>query len=148
MSRPLAGPLIAVLAALIAVPSIAFGASPVPATELAGGDASTLPTAMMLAIALASLLAAAGIGMLVAGRRRQETTAASTTARDASIPEADDPIVAAMGIAPETALRARRARRLRDSMDERAARGVGPSELDPPRVLTPAKPRRRRASKR
>ncbi|MEO8510731.1 MAG: hypothetical protein ABI534_05765 [Chloroflexota bacterium] len=126
----------------------AGSASPLPAAELAGGDTWTLPTVMSLAVTLACLLAIAGVGMLVAGRRRQETATAAMVEPGVSAPEADDPIVAAMGIAPETALLARRARRLRDSMDERAARGVGPIELDPPRAQSPARLRGRRAPKR
>lgn len=121
--------------------------SPAPAAELPGDDTWTLPTVMTLAVTLASLLAIAGVGMLVAGRRRQETAAAAETG--ASAPAADDPIVAAMGIAPETALRARRARRLRDSMDERAARGTGPREIDAPLPATRStRSRPRRAPKR
>ena len=120
--------------------------SPVPAAELPGDETWTLPTVMTLAVTLASLLAIAGVAMLIAGRRRQE--AAAVAGPGASAPEADDPIVAAMGIAPETALRARRARRLRDSMDERAARGVGPRELDPLRPSQTPTRSRRRAPKR
>lgn len=123
-------------------------ASPLPAAELTGGDSWTLPTVMTLAVTLASLLAIAGVGMLVAGRRRQETATAGVVQASTSGDEADDPIVAAMGIAPETALLARRARRLRDSMDERAARGVGPRELDPLRPSQTPTRSRRRAPKR
>lgn len=136
------------------VPSLreAGSGSPVPAAELPGEDAWALPTAMTLAVTLASLLAIAGVLMLVAGRRRQETAAAAVAQQAAPASEADDPIVAAMGIAPAIALRARRARRLRDSMDERAARGTGPAEIDEP-LATPRQSRSirerpRRAPKR
>lgn len=114
--------------------------APVPGRASRGEDAWLLPTIMTLTVTLASLLAIAGAGMLLSGRRRQETEAAS--APSVSLPAADDPIVAAMGIAPETALRARRARRLRDALDERAATESALSELDPPVKPTRTRPRR------
>jgi hypothetical protein len=99
---------------------------PTLATDSESADSWLMAMAVTLGITGACLLVIAFGGFLF-GRRREpeEETAAEWPV------QADDPIVAALGISPETALRARRARRLRDSLDERASRTANPPAAPP-----------------
>ena len=131
--------------------------APLPGTEL-GDRTPWVPAIVTLGVTMAGLLALAGFAVWLAGRRRaaeetdQAGRAAASSASRAGMRVgragdlgSDDPIMGALGISPETALRARRARRLRDSLDRREP-GSRPKELDPPR--DPLRTQRRRTKRR
>jgi hypothetical protein len=110
-----------VASGLAATPEQASGGSgaPLPGDGMRG-QAAWLAGIVMLGVTMAGILALVSTAIWLAGRRRAQE-ASERAGRQVASPVADDPIVGALGIPSDTLLRARRARRLRDSLDERAA---------------------------